>query len=232
MLSLPRLFDHIESNLFSYVKPDLWDDPFENFFLQQNFQIADGTEFTLKRFGDLTYGTCWTFNDNSDFAWRVYTSGHGAQIEVNIQELKNFFDTLIPDENLKAFQIGKITYEKWEKIKSDYESKTNLSPLELWGNFSLLTKRIEFKHEEEVRVLIKYGNPDPDRKIIKLPFDFNKLVSRILLDPRISDDEALGYSNIIKKLGYNGKVEKSLLYSIPKLKLKFMNIIDDTKKEP
>ncbi len=225
VLPLTRLLQVLSSNEFGYVKPALWDDPFENFLLQQEVEIADGSSYSLKRFTENTFGTCWTFNDNVDFSWRVYTAGHGAQIEVVVKELYDFLYELIADPKLKSFQIGKIQYHSWEEVKRKYESKTKLDLFEIIANFSLLTKRIEFEHEKEVRVILRYDESEKI-KVVKLPFDGNRLIRKIIIDPRTSDDEFKNYCSIINKLGYNGHIEKSQLYSIPEMKLKFDNILN------
>jgi hypothetical protein len=225
VLPLTRFLEVLSSNEFGYVKPEKWDDPFENFLLQQEVEIADGSILSLKKFTENTYGTCWTFNDNVDFSWRVYTAGHGVQIEVEIKELCDFLHEQRVDPKLRSFQIGKIQYYSWEEIKRKYESKTRLDLLEFNANLSLLTKRIEFEHEKEIRVILRYGEPE-GRMIVKLPFDCNRLIKKITIDPRTSDEEFKNFCSIIKKLGYEGHIEKSQLYSIPKLKLKFNNIVN------
>jgi|GEM_PF-5426660 len=49
-------------------------------------------------------------------------------------------------------------------------------------------------------------------EFINLDIDPNYFIEEIILDPRLSDIQVDIYSNIIKKVGYNGKVNKSQLY--------------------
>ena len=55
------------------VHPAKWDDPFENFFLQNNAITSNQTIVSLESLSESLYGQCWTRNRDSDAMWRIYS---------------------------------------------------------------------------------------------------------------------------------------------------------------
>jgi hypothetical protein len=92
----------------------------------------------------------------------------------------------------------------------------------------LFQKRIEFSHEKEIRILIRYLDNKDD--ILKLKISPNDLFDSMLFDPRFPIGEFEDYKNQIIQLGFKGNIEISSLYSIPKLNLKYDNIKDNNKQ--
>jgi hypothetical protein len=81
---------------------------------------------------------------------------------------------------------------------------------------TLLVKRSQFSHENEVRLL--YDHPDANNKVnkvIKFDCDPSKLVEHVLLDPRWTKAEAQLMERQLRCLGYHGPVDHSTLYSVP-----------------
>jgi hypothetical protein len=86
---------------------------------------------------------------------------------------------------------------------------------------TLLIKRNEFIHENEVRIIYR-GNEkriDLNKSSYHYDVDPHYLIEEVLFDPRFKQNEFYEKENIIKKLGFKGKVEMSDLYEIPQLKL-------------
>lgn len=83
---------------------------------------------------------------------------------------------------------------------------------------SLLIKRKAFIHEKEVRVL--YQELDDERfsdELYRYDFNPHDLVSQIMIDPRRSVSEFKVLKDIIHKTtGFNGKIKRSSLYTMPK----------------
>lgn len=67
IFSTNRLIELFEKKENALVKPELWDDPFENFILK----IPEkGSKSKPNKRG---YGQCWTLNFESDAMWRIYS---------------------------------------------------------------------------------------------------------------------------------------------------------------
>ena len=66
---------------------------------------------------------------------------------------------------------------------------------------ALLIKRTPYQYEQEVR-LIKYSEEN-DKRLFKLSgFDPKTLISKITLDPRMSDIEEVAFKKYFKSIGY------------------------------
>jgi hypothetical protein len=216
----------LKSIKFTFVNLDLWDDPYENFLLNQEFKTASGTYKSLKEIARILYGSCWTFNNNSDYSWRVYAPNKdGIQVKAKISKIKEHFSYLIKDKYCGSFQIGKVEYIRWNKLKDKYENKRKLGMFEILMNLSAFEKRFEYRHEKEIRLLIRYL--DHDNQILELGIDPNILFENVIIDPRIDYYRFQKIKTEIKELGYEGRVYRSLLYTPPKINLQFDNIYDD-----
>jgi hypothetical protein len=80
----------------------------------------------------------------------------------------------------------------------------------------LMIKRIEFRHEGEVRLL--YSKIDIASAVDDyVPFDFDssRLVEDVVLDPRLSPAACDQYSAEIRASGYAGPLRQSDLYKVP-----------------
>lgn len=78
---------------------------------------------------------------------------------------------------------------------------------------TLSFKRLEFKHEKEVRILIQIRKPITE-EVFLFEFDVNKIIKKIVLDPRLTSSEFDFLKRKIQKLGFEGKIDKSKLYQV------------------
>jgi hypothetical protein len=222
IIPLRRFQNILLSKQMGFVNPSLWNDPYENFLLNQTFKIQNGEEKTFKELTNTLYGSCWTFNHNTDFGWKVYLKDEiGVQIKTKISRLYNHFHHLKSDPNLATFQVGKVSYMKWKPLKSTYE-KRGFNAFLFLMNESSFMKRQEYVHEKEVRILLRYHNHADS--VLSLDFDVNSVSKTIMLDPRLSYiDYELEKEKLIR-LGYKGRIYRSTLYTPPRLNLDYKNI--------
>ena len=229
IIPLRRFQNILISKKFGLVNPSLWDDPYENFLLNQTFKIASGEERTFKEITKSLYGSCWTFNHNTDFGWKVYLNNEiGVQIKTKISRLYDHLDYLKEDPNVATFQIGKVGYEKWDKLKKIYENR-GFNRFLFLMNESSFVKRKEYQHEKEVRLLMRYLNHPKD--ILLLDFDINQVAKTIMLDPRLSYADFQLEKQKLQTLGYQGKIYRSTLYTPPTLNIEYQNLVDNLSEE-
>jgi len=219
--SLDRALETIGNGELTLVRSKLWDDPFENFLFRQEFKTINGDILNLSDFTREVYGQCWTIRRESDFAWRVYTSGgFGARIKIKVSELHNHLAKQVTDVNA-AIIFGKVEYMPWKKIKEKYEDREQIyAPLfsGIKKRADMFFKRSEFKHESEYRIL--YRNPKLAKSkddLVKFKIDPNEIIEHIMLDPRMTKDQYKSYRSLFQKLGYKGKIGLSKLYQIPEM---------------
>lgn len=217
----------------SLVKPAMWDDPFENFILSSDARMKDGRKVSFETIRDHYYGQCWTFSvEETDALWRIYSPGKdGFRVKTTIRKLwDSFYDPKFKWAMI-SFYLGKIIYEPEREIKAFFEDPSNLSSIVLdnsgKGNIqTLLIKRKEFSHENELRLIFAGHHDwhDTSEKVYKYTIDVNDLFEEILADPRMDQENPDAYRDAvseIRALGYNNPIEKSKLYQLPKLDLRF-----------
>lgn len=214
-----RLLDILVNSKITLVKPKFWDDPFENFLYKQPILTPNGETISIKKFEDSIFGNCWTYNSDNDFSWRVYAPHKdGIQIQSSIDILHNHLNDGISDNEDKRIKVGKVLYLTWDEIRDIYENRGGFSPIEFISSKSLFYKRIEFAAEKEVRV-IGVNQDLSSNEVWQIDVDPNTLILKILIDPRISSNDARVFTEVIKKLGYTGVIEQSKLYASPKLNI-------------
>ena len=192
-----RLEEMMHTQELVLVRPRMWDDPFENFFLSANVIDANGELGSLQSIKDSWYGQCWTTNADTDAMWRIYSPNKdGVRISTTAGKL---FDALY-DENdewasLKFF-IGKVEYKTKQEI-NDFMKNTSFWSVAIGGQNNgfarlLCVKREAFAHENEVRVLMSKTPKEMEKNnscIYKVKIDFEKLFDDICLDPRLLGGE-------------------------------------------
>lgn len=205
-VSLKRLFELFDRRENVLVSPSRWDDPFENF-------ILSGQRLSRHAW----YGQCWTRHRASDAMWRIYSRDEtGVRIRSNPRRLVDSLNRA--GAGVKAF-IGCVRYPP-RKDMVRFASKA-LKPGYLAGDKNvaetLLVKRRAFRHEGEVRLLVRSdGSSSGD--LFKYDVDPNTLVDQLMLHPRLSAQEAYKARDRIRvKTGFSGQIKRSLLYEPPPL---------------
>lgn len=83
---------------------------------------------------------------------------------------------------------------------------------------SLLVKRKAFEHERELRLLyFELGEEAADQnELYNYPVDPHAMIDQMMLDPRLSGDEAESLKREIRSAtGFQGDIKRSLLYAPP-----------------
>lgn len=228
---LYRIEEMLSSQRLILVKPNVWDDPFENFLLNCTAVEEDGTEVGLSVMAASWFGLCWTLNVDSDAMWRIYSQKKdGIRIKTTIRKLFNAAwevnNTFSP---LKYF-IGKVSYHSREELEK-FLKDTSFWSIASGGQNdgfakTLLMKRTEFEHENEVKILVNIAVTDNDQRIegslYKISINTNNFIDEICIDPRLSNDEANVLKEKIKALGYAGTINQSELYKLRITRIKMV----------
>lgn len=222
-------FDHLLS-LFRdkenvLVPPAKWDDPFENFVLKSPAIMPTG-EVVEWGFREDFYGQCWTFHKASDAMWRIYSpGGDGTPPEGRGVRIRTTAETLLrslavaagPHAPQQAF-LGRVRYLTQDKMK-DFGNRAIRLPLNA-ADFArtLLVKRLAFRHEREARLLF-LADRHRDRLTegrFHYPVNPHELVHQIMLDPRLTRDEAEALKAKIRaETQFEGPILHSGLYVLP-----------------
>jgi hypothetical protein len=205
------------------VAPRKWDDPFENFLARCRVPIDTNQFAALDQLTMRFYGQCWCHSEaETDATWRIYAPEKQRGIRIRVRA-GTLFDTIYSrqDQNsaVTCF-LGQVKYLPEDELTS-WLCTLNVVDELLTSNGvgiaeTLLTKRIQFGHENETRLLFvlpaeRYNG----NEILKFDCDPNILVQHVLLDPRWSEPEAKLMEQKLRRLGYQGAIEHSTLYSVP-----------------
>jgi len=221
---LSQVFNDKKNTL---VKPLMWDDPFENLVFQQTATL-DGQTVSFDSIRETFYGQCWTLNiEETDALWRIYSPNKdGVRVKTTLRKLfDNFYDPTYKWAMI-AFYIGKINYETSSEIQAFFEDPENLEMIfDTSGAGSvqtLLVKRTEFIHENEVRLIYSANSETSDTtsRIYQYNFDPNSILDELLFDPRFDDGLYLTKKAEFIAQGFTKVIEKSKLYHIPNFNLR------------
>lgn len=221
-LTFERLVEILIQKKVTLFKTKTWEDPYENFLYKAKIKVG-GIYTSINESLDLTYGQCWTLKNETDAMWRIYSPDKQTmKIKTRITKLASI------SRNEANYQIFSTTHRIIDTVK--YYSKKRivdlinehyLNGLTNMGNplQSLFIKRVEFRHEQEVRLIIQ-KNAQIEESIkksiypnfISLIVEPNDFIEEIILDPRLNRNQAELYSEILKSLGYRNNIRKSKLY--------------------
>lgn len=218
IFSLDRFSKMIASRENGLVHPSKWDDPFENFFLQGRAEMPDGTPVSLSELSASWYGQCWTRNMDSDAMWRIYSHDKtGVRVATTVRALfSGFYDSTDKFASLK-YLIGSVEYKQRDEIEH-FLATTTFTDLALGGQphrfaKTLLIKRPEFSHENEVRLLFHDAEGNRGQNgVAVFPFHWDTILTEIALDPRLTEPEFQAEKQKLIALGCTVPVTQSELY--------------------
>ena len=206
IFTLARFKELVKSDELVLVNPEMWDDPFENFFLKANATDSEGNIVDFSNLRKMWYGQCWTKNKDTDAMWRIYSPDkNGVRVSTTARKL---FDAIYDEDDkfapLKYF-IGEVYYATKAEL-NDFMDKNSFWDIARGGqnnNFAklLCIKREAFMHEKEIRILV---NENDERikpnGLYKIGINKNILIEDICLDPRLTEIEYYKNEAEIRKL--------------------------------
>ncbi|MEL6092687.1 DUF2971 domain-containing protein [Plesiomonas shigelloides] len=211
-----ELFDTKKNTL---VKTKKWEDTFENLALKSKLKFPDGSQVELDTHERL-YGQCWTTSKASDAMWRIYSPDkRSVRIRTTVDKLLTSLIMANVNTSMTQECIGKVEYlpesEIVNRAKKAFTSNGQITFSSLFR--SLLHKRKAFEHEKEIRLAyLDWGYEVPQSDIFQYEIDPHKLITQVMIDPRVSYVDFLDIQNDIrKKTGYQGDIKRSLLYRLP-----------------
>jgi hypothetical protein len=213
-----RLFDFLKTGENVLVKPELWNDPFENFILRSHF-IWNGEPVTIGH-REYFFGQCWTLQKASDALWRIYSpNSTGVRIRSTVRKLAQSLSNWRGEWAAQEAYVGKVQYLKNQDLLAFGKSilQGHKGPL-TYKNLArtLLAKRPAFRHEREIRLLFTpHDFHNFTNCMVRYPVDPNNFVDQIMLDPRMDEADAAILKRKIAAAGFDGPIKRSLLYAPP-----------------
>jgi hypothetical protein len=215
------LRNDIRNRHLTLVRPNSWDDPFENFLEKCRFKLPTGEAVNAGPILNRVFGQCWTTAEaETDATWRIYSPNKlGVRIRCSILKLVgSMWDVRDHHAAIKYF-AGRVTYVPVEVINVSLRS---LATAILTGNGgrslvqSLLIKRREFEHEQEAR-LIFYDADDQfaQDRLWSFAVEPTEVFDEAVFDPRMTEAEVTEWTVELRAAGFTGSIAQSTLYRPP-----------------
>lgn len=212
IMPIYRLLEIFDEKKLTLLKPEKWDDPYENLLLKGKALIG-GEPTELSTLKESVYGQCWTLHKETDAMWRIYSSDkQGAKVKTTIRKLLDALQKVSGSHAKVHCFIGEVEYLNQKNL---IKKLNNINLLDTSGAGipqSLIYKRVEFKHEREVRLL--YTNKSDN--VHKFKIDPIELFDEIVFDPRINKHLLEVYKEAFKKYGFKKSIRQSVMYQAPK----------------
>jgi hypothetical protein len=117
IINFDRLTEILESKQNILSRPKNWDDPFEK--LLSLVSIDGPLDMPIKTFGYYIYAQCWTFSEENDLLWRVYSPERdGVRIRSTPLKLLN---SLKNSSTIKSIIANPAILEQWS-VNSEEEA--------------------------------------------------------------------------------------------------------------
>jgi len=203
------------------VNPDLWDDPFENYFGKSEILGLGLAKKDVQALQSSWYGQCWTLTSESDAMWRIYSPNKdGVRVSTTVRKLLIDFTAKSHERwGYASHFIGAVKYmnsvDIINYVKSMLDAEFTTGAHNIGTASTLLVKRPEFSHEAEVRLLYcdlegRCSNPD----LAEFDFDIS-IVEDALLDPRLSGETLQRWIDSLQAAGCQCPLYQSALYQMP-----------------
>jgi hypothetical protein len=231
---LKYIGDVLQDKRLRLVPPASWEDPFESMLSYCAITYASGSPWWHECFDRILrplFAQCWSVESESDAIWRVYSrfdkdqnSGRnkaaqeeGVRVRTTAVKLLQALWDNSPTDPTDACFLGGVRYMPEDQVKqfiADEIGKKQLQAFEGGRGHaeSLLFKRVPFFHEREARLIYFENRPGSPPKEFFLPIEPNALIEEIILDPRLTADESREREETLRRMGYCGPIQKSLLY--------------------
>ena len=212
IFSLDRVEEILRDKKLMLVKPELWEDPFENFLAKVPVELtrSGGTCTVGDLFKDF-FGQFWTQEQESDAMWRIYSPKKlGVRLKTTPRRLIEAIYDPANQFRDNAYFIGKVHYFAEAQIAAFFQDGDFTRQVTMglgWGQaHALLIKRTEFEHEREVRLLFNDLRENSRGRATALVFAFaidpETLFDEITLDPRLELNAANALWVRLKALGF------------------------------
>ena len=155
----------VQNKNLAFVKPELWEDPFENYVFKK-LESRSGQEEIVKVLEELglkdipskmlslcfnknsVFGQSWSMLSESDALWRIYSSiNNSVRISVSIENIEKLSETY------DNFYCSAVNYKKSIDLKEEVLNLFKGKDFSIFCVKGMLTKRNSFSHEKEFRLL-------------------------------------------------------------------------------
>ena len=225
-MDFTKFVDLLETQSLHFARADRLGDPFEGFSLKRHYSVAfPGVEdFSTEDRAILdnmmshsirqnTFINCWHHKEYESAAmWRLYSRELDG---VAIKSDYNCIVDSIPEQYMDKIRVGQVVYIDGERDTVDTEVQL----------IHFLAKRLEFEHENEIRLIYYVETNDnlirADAKQVNFPNGLNvpvevsKLVREVIVDPKAESWFVDLVGSVATRYGLGERVKLSALAGPP-----------------
>jgi hypothetical protein len=227
IFQIPFILDDIAAARISLVNinPLIFGDPRENPLLDKIFIDETGDSLTLNEIMKHYYGLSWTLEEREDpYWWPIYTHGNlGLRITTTAKKLMTEITNLENPFFMLQYRIGKVAYHHEQEIDQWINEAHYSDFLDSLGQhtaLSLMALRTDHSDEKEARLLYTHmpnalDNTFTRTKVLlegdicRHPFQWNSVISGIVLDPRLTGKDYRYYADQLRELGITCNIRES-----------------------
>ena len=208
-LDLSKFLDMLLSKQLFMSRSDKFEDQYEGTFSEPTFEeirkiSADNPKFLdfYKSHREKVTISSWHINEYESFAmWQIFTQNtEGLAIQTTIGCLKK---ALEQEKKTEQF-IGEVNYIDYKKEFIPFDDNF----------FPFLFKRKSFQYEREIRIISDMSKKE--MRIdngLKVDVDINEMIEKIYIHPKSENWYKKLVIELVSKLGFDFKIEKSDLES-------------------
>ncbi len=208
-LDLSKFLDLLISRKLFMSRSDKFEDQYEGTFSEPTYEeikklAANNPEFLsyYKSHREKVVVSSWHINEYESFAmWQIFTqNSEGLAIQSTIGRLQKALEV---EKDFKQY-IGEVNYIDYKKEYIPFDDMF----------FPFLFKRKSFQYEREVRILADLS--EQEIKIndgLKIDVDINQLIEKIYIHSKSENWYKKLVIELVDKLGFDFKIEKSDLES-------------------
>ncbi|THF51394.1 hypothetical protein E6C50_06425 [Flavobacterium supellecticarium] len=208
-LDLSKFLDLLLYQKMFMSRSDKFEDQYEGTFSEPTFEdikkIAENNPKFLhyyKSHRENVVISSWHANEYESFAmWQIFTKNNeGLAIQSTIGRLK---EALALEKHFEQY-IGEVHYIDYKKEYIPFDD----------AFFPFLFKRKSFQYEKEIRIISDVTSQKLSiNDGLKINVDINKLIETIYIHPKSENWYKKLVTELVAKLGFDFKIEKSDLES-------------------
>ncbi|RTY89673.1 hypothetical protein [Flavobacterium sp. GT3R68] len=208
-LDLSKFVDLLLYRKLFMSRSDKFEDQYEGTFSEPTFEeirklSVNNPDFLdfYKMHRENVVISSWHLNEYESFAmWQIFTQkSEGLAIQSTVGRLQQ---ALTPEVNYDQY-IGAVNYIDYKKEYIPFDD----------AFFPFLFKRKSFQYEREIRIIsdLTHQNVSIDNGL-KIDVDINQLIEKIYIHPKSENWYKNLVIELVKRLGFDFKIEKSDLES-------------------
>lgn len=245
VMTLEQFLGMLLSHTNTLLHTDCWEDPYEKLIRKSTIEWQEGSYINANTLNwSRWYGQCWSSIKESDGIWRAFT--HNKEVRcVKIKTTREKLEkccTTLTDANID-FYLDAVNYvvESQEQYNvglnswfahylNDNKPMTEEEIQRIAELSLLMTKRIAFEHESEVRLLAYNKNEASEDVALSYHVDVFDLIDEIEFDPWAPKHAIGTYMELMRLLQIKCEVKFSELYKEVNAEEKGYKFVMRTKK--